>query len=186
MSKVESAIVQTFNEISKKLDQKSASYLSKVIPIDEGKENLLVTEPLLLLQYIKQICTFLTKSKMELEDQLGKQVEDSEYEKEVQKLEADVRQHIRVSPSPSLCVDRTAVATLRRVPAAEVRRLPAREEEPPELVKPAPGKAPRGPVPANQEGLPGAPEDRRLRPQRQSRATQSPRAASQELVEADN
>lgn len=76
--------------------QASQDYLRKVIPIDEGKDSLAQTDLLIILNYFKQIAIYLIKTKLELEDRLAATEQSSQYESMIQKLEAEIRQHIRV------------------------------------------------------------------------------------------
>jgi hypothetical protein len=72
--------------------------LKKSIPFDEDDEKTLSTDPSLLLQYIKQIYDKNIELKADAEKELSakKESECSDYEAMLQKLEAEVRQHIRV------------------------------------------------------------------------------------------
>lgn len=75
--------------------------LKKFIPLDEDKEKLGKIDPKKIIQYLKQIAMFIWNSNQELENDLNNtENEDSDsknYEVLLQKLEADVRQHIRVN-----------------------------------------------------------------------------------------
>ncbi|KAM3138591.1 hypothetical protein pb186bvf_009343 [Paramecium bursaria] len=89
-------VVDTFYEIAKKLDRNSQEYLRKVIPIDETKDSLHNTDQIILLNYIKQIVMYLIKTKLEIEDKIYQSGSQTQYETIIQKLESDIRQHIRV------------------------------------------------------------------------------------------
>jgi len=72
--------------------------LRKSIPFDEDDEKTLATDPAILLNYIKQIYEKNYEFKVDAEKELAakKESECSDYEAMLQKLEAEVRQHIRV------------------------------------------------------------------------------------------
>lgn len=73
--------------------------LKNFIPFDEPDEAFLVTDPILLLQYIKQIFDKTLELKGDAEQVLEARNENDcgDYEAMLQKLEAEVRQHIRVT-----------------------------------------------------------------------------------------
>ncbi|CAD8066448.1 unnamed protein product [Paramecium primaurelia] len=89
-------ILEVFMDICKKLDYTSKEYLQMVIPINESRETLQNTDQIILLNYLKQIAIYLIKSKLELEDKLCSLGDSKQFEIELQKMEADIRQHIRV------------------------------------------------------------------------------------------
>ncbi|CAD8191131.1 unnamed protein product [Paramecium pentaurelia] len=89
-------ILEVFMDICKKLDYTSKEYLQMVIPINESREALQNTDQIILLNYLKQIAIYLIKSKLELEDKLCSLGDSKQFEIELQKMEADIRQHIRV------------------------------------------------------------------------------------------
>ncbi|CAK59074.1 unnamed protein product (macronuclear) [Paramecium tetraurelia] len=89
-------IMEVFMDICKKLDYTSKEYLQMVIPINESREGLQNTDQIIILNYLKQIAIYLIKSKLELEDKLCSLGDIKQFEIELQKMEADIRQHIRV------------------------------------------------------------------------------------------
>ncbi|CAK89568.1 unnamed protein product (macronuclear) [Paramecium tetraurelia] len=89
-------ILEVFMDICKKLDYTSKEYLQMVIPINESREALQNTDQIIILNYLKQIAIYLIKSKLELEDKLCSLGDSKQFEIELQKMEADIRQHIRV------------------------------------------------------------------------------------------
>lgn len=72
--------------------------LKKTIPLEQDGEILNNTEALVVLQYIRKIYEKILelKNDAELELSAKKESECSDYEAALQKLEAEVRQHIRV------------------------------------------------------------------------------------------
>ncbi len=72
--------------------------MKKTIPLEEDDEKTLASDPLALLQYMKQIYDKIYEFKVDAERELfaKKESECSDYEAMLQKLEAEVRQHIRV------------------------------------------------------------------------------------------
>ncbi|CAD8139550.1 unnamed protein product [Paramecium octaurelia] len=89
-------IVDMFIEITQKLDKSSKDYLSKVIPIDDNKSTLSQVDTIIIMNYFKQIVIYLIKTKVELEEKTQQIESQTQYETLIQKLEADVRQHIRI------------------------------------------------------------------------------------------
>ncbi|CAK85092.1 unnamed protein product (macronuclear) [Paramecium tetraurelia] len=89
-------IVDMFVEITQKLDKSSKDYLSKVIPIDDEKSTLNQVDTIIIMNYFKQIVVYLIKTKVELEEKTQQIEPQTQYETLIQKLEADVRQHIRI------------------------------------------------------------------------------------------
>ncbi|CAD8044937.1 unnamed protein product [Paramecium primaurelia] len=89
-------IVDMFIEITQKLDKSSKDYLSKVIPIDDDKQTLNQIDTKIIMNYFKQIVIYLIKTKIELEEKTQQIESQTQYETLIQKLEADVRQHIRI------------------------------------------------------------------------------------------
>jgi len=79
--------------------------LKKLIPFDEDDELTLQKDPIILFQYIKQIFDKNLELKNDAEKQLAEHKEDgvNDYEAMLQKLEAEVRQHIRVYNSIIHC-----------------------------------------------------------------------------------
>ena len=67
--------------------------------MDAEEKKLSIMEPVKLLGYIKQIFTSILQMKTDAEKELGtkKENECNDYEAMLQKLEAEVRQHIRVT-----------------------------------------------------------------------------------------
>jgi hypothetical protein len=72
--------------------------LKKLVPFDEDDERTAGTDPIQVLQYIKAIFDKNCELKADAEKELSakKESECSDYEGMLQKLEAEVRQHIRV------------------------------------------------------------------------------------------
>ncbi|CAD8052844.1 unnamed protein product [Paramecium sonneborni] len=89
-------ILDMFLDIIQKLDKSSKDYLSKVIPIDDDKQTLSQVDNIIIINYFKQIVIYLIKTKVELEEKTQLQESQSQYESLIQKLEADIRQHIRI------------------------------------------------------------------------------------------
>ncbi|CAD8133519.1 unnamed protein product [Paramecium octaurelia] len=89
-------ILDMFVEITQKLDKSSKDYLSKVIPIDDDKQTLSQVDSIIIMNYFKQIVIYLIKTKVELEERTQQIESQTQYETLIQKLEADVRQHIRI------------------------------------------------------------------------------------------
>ncbi|CAD8128800.1 unnamed protein product [Paramecium sonneborni] len=89
-------ILDLFIDITLKLDKSSKDYLSKVIPIDDDKQTLSQVDSIIIINYFKQIVIYLIKTKVELEEKTQQQESQSQYESLIQKLEADIRQHIRI------------------------------------------------------------------------------------------
>ncbi len=67
--------------------------------IEDDKEKLIRSDPVNTLQNIKQILGYFIRSVADLESEMSqkKEGECSDYENMLQKLEAEVRQHIRVN-----------------------------------------------------------------------------------------
>lgn len=86
--------------------------LLKTIPLDAEEEELLELEPLLLLEFIRQLFmkTAKMKADVQLEMEEKKEFGCAEYEPQLQKLEADIREHIKVfdcfAENLCLCVDK--------------------------------------------------------------------------------
>ena len=72
--------------------------LKKSIPFDESDEVTLQTDPVILFQYIKKIYDKNLEIRKDAEKEISQQKESdaNNYESMLQKLEAEVRQHIRV------------------------------------------------------------------------------------------
>lgn len=72
--------------------------MKKSIPLEEDDETTLQTDPVVLFKYIKQIYDKNFELKNSAEKELNDQKENgvNDYEAMLQKLEAEVRQHIRV------------------------------------------------------------------------------------------
>ena len=86
------------NVVSGTQNQNAALLLRKTLPIDVEEKRISMMEPMTLLGYIKQIFSLISQLKNEVERELSekKDSECSDYEAMLQKLEAEVRQHIRV------------------------------------------------------------------------------------------
>lgn len=78
--------------------------MKKSIPFEDPEDTILSIDPLQLLQYIKQIFDKVLETKNEAEREILQRNENEcgDYESMLQKLEAEVRQHIRVRLS--LCL----------------------------------------------------------------------------------
>ncbi|CAD8096396.1 unnamed protein product [Paramecium sonneborni] len=98
-------ILEVFMDICKKLDYTSKEYLQMVIPINESREVLQNTDQIIILNYLKQIAIYLIKSKLELEDKLCSFGDNKQFEIELQKMEADIRQHIRVQQQQQILLE---------------------------------------------------------------------------------
>jgi len=72
--------------------------LKKSIPFDESDEMTLQTDPITLFQYIKLVYDKNADMRKDAEKEISQQKESgvNDYETMLQKLEAEVRQHIRV------------------------------------------------------------------------------------------
>ena len=72
--------------------------IKKSVPIDQDNDYFNNTDSLVLLQYIKKIHEKTVEFKNEAENELSAKRENecSDYEAMLQKLEAEVRNHIRV------------------------------------------------------------------------------------------
>lgn len=68
--------------------------MKKNIPLDIEKEKLSKIDPSILLMHIKDLAKYLIQIYEEESEE--NTAPSNHYEKEIQKLEADVRQHIRV------------------------------------------------------------------------------------------
>jgi hypothetical protein len=81
---------------------------------DQNKENNFNTknnELSHVIRILADLVTYLGKSKLDLEKNLGKKDEQemAEYEKELQKLEAQIREHIRIEQSLKVyCEDQSS------------------------------------------------------------------------------
>jgi len=83
--------------------------LKKSIPFDESDEMTLQTDPVILFQYIKAIYDKNLEIRKEAEKEISQQKETgvNDYESLLQKLEAEVRQHIRIEQQLKLYVEST-------------------------------------------------------------------------------
>lgn len=72
--------------------------LRQTIPLEVDEEDLQGVEPTLLLDYIRQLFFQMARLKEEAQKDLidAKENECSEYEPMLQKLEAEVREHIKI------------------------------------------------------------------------------------------
>ena len=72
--------------------------LRKTLPIDVDERKVSMIDPIKLLGYIQQIFILVSRMKNDAEREISEKKENecSDYEAMLQKLEAEVRQHIRV------------------------------------------------------------------------------------------
>jgi len=90
------------------------------VPFDQDEESVNSTDAMVFLQYIRKIYEKIYEFKNEAEMELSskKENECSDYEGMLQKLEAEVRQHIRVrffceERKLMMYIDRTATEIIR-------------------------------------------------------------------------
>ncbi|EAS02747.2 hypothetical protein TTHERM_00348370 (macronuclear) [Tetrahymena thermophila SB210] len=102
-------LCELFLEIRTKLDEGSQIQLRRVVPIDEDKSVIMNADFSTVLHYINQISSYLINQKHELEQIIEKKNSDecSDYESCLQKLEAEVRQHIRIEQQLKLYAETT-------------------------------------------------------------------------------
>ncbi len=72
--------------------------LKKAVPIEQDDDYFTNTDPLTIVQYVKKIYNKTVELKNDADNELAakKENECSDYEALLQKLEAEVRNHIRV------------------------------------------------------------------------------------------
>ena len=80
-----------FYELRHILDEQTRIKLLKKMPLEMEKEKLLRQDPLVLIDYLREITDELIISHEAMESEAR-----NDYEVQIQKFEADVRQHIRV------------------------------------------------------------------------------------------
>jgi len=82
-------------------------YLKTTVPFDEQEEIVVSHDSIQLLEYIRTIFDKTLEMKLEAEQDLAFKVENecNDYESSLQKLEAEVRQHIRVEQQLKLYVE---------------------------------------------------------------------------------
>ncbi len=73
--------------------------MKKTVPFEEQEEIVVSHDSIQLLEYIRAIFDKTLEMKLEAEQDLAFKVENecNDYESSLQKLEAEVRQHIRVT-----------------------------------------------------------------------------------------
>lgn len=73
--------------------------MKKQIPFEESEERIFSSDPLILLHHIKKIFDKVLELKSEAEKEAALRNENDcgDYEGMLQKLEAEIRQHIRVA-----------------------------------------------------------------------------------------
>ncbi|KRX06868.1 hypothetical protein PPERSA_11513 [Pseudocohnilembus persalinus] len=97
--KLSQNIVDLFQVVKQNLDEASVQYLKSQINFEidqqEQKNNNIPTQ---ILNYLQKIFVYIIKAKTDTEEILFKKNEEecSDYEQMLQKLEAEVRQHIRI------------------------------------------------------------------------------------------
>jgi len=111
-NKLAISVKEMFMEMKTKLirdDPNCALLIKKSVPFDQDEESINNTDALIFLQYIKKthekIYEFKNEAEMELSSK--KENECSDYEGMLQKLEAEVRQHIRIEQQLKLYVEST-------------------------------------------------------------------------------
>jgi len=110
--KLSNMIQETFLDIKHqtiKNDDHCMLMLKKSIPFDESDEMTLQTDPVILFQYIKAIYDKNLEIRKDAEKEISQQKETgvNDYESLLQKLEAEVRQHIRIEQQLKLYVEST-------------------------------------------------------------------------------
>lgn len=90
-------------------DPNCALLIKKSVPFDQDEESVNSTDAMIFLQYIRKIYEKIYEFKNEAEMELSskKENECSDYEGMLQKLEAEVRQHIRIEQQLKLYVEST-------------------------------------------------------------------------------
>jgi len=110
--KLSNMIQETFLEIKHQTVENNDHcmlMLKKSIPFDESDEVTLQTDPVILFQFIKKIYDKNLEIRKDAEKEISQQKESdaNNYESMLQKLEAEVRQHIRIEQQLKLYVEST-------------------------------------------------------------------------------
>ncbi|KAL4448697.1 hypothetical protein ABPG74_012786 [Tetrahymena malaccensis] len=102
-------LCQLFLQIRTKLDEGSQLQLRRIVAINEDDITIMNEDFSTILHYINQIASYLITQKHELEQIIEKKNSDecSDYESCLQKLEAEVRQHIRIEQQLKLYAETT-------------------------------------------------------------------------------
>jgi hypothetical protein len=111
-TKLAMSVKDMFVDMRNKLardDPNCALLIKKSVPFDQDEESVGGTDAMVFLQYIRKIYEKIYEFKNEAEMELSskKENECSDYEGMLQKLEAEVRQHIRIEQQLKLYVEST-------------------------------------------------------------------------------
>ncbi|CAD8099246.1 unnamed protein product [Paramecium sonneborni] len=109
--KLQKSVVELYEQIKstllKKEDQLLLCQIRKLVPLDKQQD--LYTDPSSLIRYIGCIFTIVLQNKFNLEQQIEDQNSKTQNDYEVQliKLEAEIRQHIRIEQQIKLFAENT-------------------------------------------------------------------------------